>query len=168
MKHLIFTVGAALALTACATSGPSAYGPSYGNDTGFKNTQIQQDRFRVSYTGRSEYEAQNFALLRAAEIALAEGYSHFKVLGGNVSSNGGRAPISSNIGVGIGNGGFRRGTNTRVNLGLGVYDVARAIEGPKVTEAIEIILVNGAGTNDPSIYDAQGVKNSIRPPVFKN
>ena len=167
MKHLILAAAAALALTACATSGPSAYGPSYGNDTGFKNTKIQQDRFRVSYTGRSEDEAQNFALLRAAEIALAEGYTHFKVLGGNVSSNGGSAPVSSRIGVGIGNGGFGR-TRTNVNLGVGVHDVARALEGTKVTESIEIILKNGPGANDPSIFDAQGVKDNIRPPVFKN
>jgi len=167
MKHLMFTALMALVLTACAT-GPAAYGPSYGNSTGFKNTQIQKDRFRVSYTGKSEDEAQNFALLRAAEIALAEGYSHFKVLGGNLSGNGGGAPVSSNIGVGIGSGGYGRGTNTHINLGLGVYDVARALEGSKVTESIEIILKQSAGTNDPSIYDAQSVKDSIRPPVFKN
>lgn len=167
MKYVFLTVVTALTLTACAT-GPSAYGPSYGNDTGFKNTQIQNDRFRISYTGRSEDEAQNFALLRAAEIALAEGYSHFKVLGGHVSSNGGGSPISSNVGVGIGNGGYRGGTRTNVNLGVGVYDVARALEGSKVTESIEVILKNGPGTNDPSIYDAQGVKDSIRPAVFKS
>lgn len=168
MKYFCLTAMAAITLAACASSGPAAYGPAYGNDTGFKNTKIQQDRFRVSYTGRSEDEARDFALLRAAEIALNEGYSHFKVLGGNVSGNGGAAPISSHIGIGIGSGGYRRGSATHVNLGVGVNDVARAIEGPKVTESIEIILKQSAGTNDPSIYDAQGIKDSIRPPVFKN
>jgi len=168
MKHLILAVGAALALTACA-SGPSAYGPSDGRSTGFENTQIQKDRFRVSYTGRTEAEARDFVLLRAAEIALAEGYTHFKVLGGNTSGNGGGAPISSNIGVGIGSGGWGRGgTHSNVNLGLGVYDVARAVEGSKVTESIEIILKPNGNSQDPSIYDAQSVKDSIQPAVFKN
>ena len=142
MKHLILTAGATLALTACAT-GPSAYGPASGSSLGFQNTQIEKDRFRISYTGRSEAEARDYALLRAVEIALNEGYSHFKVLGGHTSSNGGTSPVSSRIGIGIGSGygwGRRGGTRTNVNLGIGIHDVARALEGSKVTESIEVIL----------------------------
>jgi len=169
MKHLILTAATALALTACAT-GPSAYGPSDGRSLGFENTKIEQDRFRIAYTGRTEAEARDFVLLRAAEIALAEGYTHFKVLGGNTSGNGGRAPVSSQIGVGIGSGGWGRrggGTFSNVNLGVGVGDVARALEGSKVTESIEVRLLS-VGGNGPDIYDAKSVTNNIRPAVFKN
>jgi len=167
MKHLLLSAGAALALTACAT-GPSAYGPSDGRSLGFENTQIEKDRFRIAYTGRSEAEARDYALLRAAEIALNEGYSHFKVLGGNTSSNGGASPVSSRIGIGIGNGygwGRRGGTRTNVNLGIGIHDVARALEGSKVTESIEVVLKR-SGSDDPSVYNAQSVSESIRPEVF--
>jgi len=169
MKRLILTATAALALTACAT-GPSAYGPSDGRSLGFENTQIEKDRFRIAYTGRSESEARDFALLRAAEIALNEGYSHFKVLGGNTSSNGGGSPVSSRIGIGIGSGGYGwgrrgRGTRTNVNLGIGIHDVARALEGSKVTESIEVVLKR-SGSDDPSVYDAKSVSDSIRPAVF--
>ena len=165
MKRLILTATAALALAACAT-GPSAYGPSDGRSMGFENTQIEKDRFRIAYTGRTEGEARDFVLLRAAEIAIAEGYTHFKVLGGNMSGNGGGAPVSSRVGVGIGSGGYGRGARTNVNLGLGVYDVARAMEGSKVTESIEVKLKNG-GSSDPAVYDAKSVQNSIRPQKFK-
>jgi len=169
MKRLILTAGAALALTACAT-GPSAYGPANGNSMGFENTQIEKDRFRIAYTGRSEAEARDYALLRAAEIALNEGYSHFKVLGGNVSSNGGGSPVSSRIGIGIGSGGYgwgrRGGTRTNVNLGIGIHDVARALEGTKVTESIEVVLKRSGGGDDPAVYDAKSVTESIRPQVF--
>jgi len=169
MKHLILTTGAALALTACAT-GPSAYGPSDGRSLGFENTQIEKDRFRIAYTGRSEAEARDFALLRAAEIALNEGYSHFKVLGGNTSSNGGSSPVSSRIGIGIGSGGYgfgRRGrSRTNVNLGIGIHDLGRALEGSKVTESIEVVLKRSGGGEDPSVYDAKSVSESIRPAVF--
>lgn len=168
MKRLILTAATALALTACAT-GPSAYGPSDGRSMGFENTQIENDRFRIAYTGRSEAEARDYALLRAAEIALAEGYTHFKVLGGNTSSNGGNSPVSSRIGIGIGSGGYGwgrgRGTRTNVNLGIGIHDVARALEGSKVTESIEVVLKR-SGSDDPSIYDARSVSESIRPAVF--
>ncbi|MDB2438369.1 hypothetical protein N9W89_06605 [Hellea sp.] len=166
MKHLIISACAALALTACA-SGPSAYGPSDGNSTGFQNQKIQNDRFRVSYTGRTEAEARDFALLRAAEITLAEGYTHFKVVGGNISGNGGPAPISSSIGVGGGNFGRRGGSYSNVNVGLGVGDVARAVEGSKVRESIEIIL-QSSGSQDPNVYDAKDITDNIRPAVFKN
>ena len=169
MKRVILTVTAALALTACAT-GPSAYGPSDGRSMGFENTQIEKDRFRIAYTSRTESEARDFALLRAAEIAIAEGYSHFKVLGGNTSSNGGGSPVSSRIGIGIGSGGYGfgrgRGTRTNVNLGIGIHDVARAMQGSQVTESIEVILKNSGGS-DPSVYDAKSVQSSIRPQTFK-
>ncbi|MDA8708051.1 hypothetical protein N9M10_01630 [Hellea sp.] len=166
MKHLILSAGAALALIACA-SGPSAYGPSDGSSTGFENQQIQKDRFFVSYTGRTDAEARDFALLRAAEITLAEGYTHFKVLGGNSSNNGGRAPIATSVGVGGGSFG-RRGRNfSNVNVGLGVGDIGRAVEGSKVRESIEVVL-QYSGSQDPNVYDAKDVTDKIRPAVFKN
>ena len=58
------------------------YGPAYGTDFGFKNTKIQHDRFRISYTSLDGYEARDFALLRAEQIAEIEGYSHFKIIDG--------------------------------------------------------------------------------------
>jgi len=147
----------------------SAYGPSDGRSLGFENTQIEKDRFRIAYTGRTEAEARDYVLLRAAEIALAEGYTHFKVLGGNTSSNGGSSPVSSRVGIGIGSGGYgwgrRGGTRTNVNLGIGINDVARALQGSKVTESIEVVLKR-SGSDDPAVYDARSVTESIRPEVF--
>jgi len=167
MKLLLISSAAILALTACAT-GPSAYGPAVGNDLGFKNTKIEKDRFRVRYSGRSPEEARDYALLRAAQIALNEGYSHFKVVNGTGYNNGPNAPISSHLGIGIGQG-FGGRTRTHTNLGVGIYDVARAVEGSKATEEIEIFLQN-TGSNGgkiPNVYEAQSVVDSIRPQVFK-
>ena len=167
MKHLLISGVAIIALAACAT-GPSAYGPAAGNDLGFKNTKLEKDRFRVSYTGRSPEEARDFALLRAAQIALNEGYSHFKVINGSGYHNGGGSPVSTNIGVGVGRGWGGR-TRTHTNVGVGIYDVARAMEGSKATEEIEIILQNTGSQSGkyPNVYEAQSVADSIRPTVFK-
>lgn len=164
MKRIILSTIVALTLGGCATS-QSAYGPadSY-SDVGFRQTKIQQDRFRVSYTGRSLEEARDYVLLRAAELTLNEGYSHFKIVNGGSSHNG-SSNIGSHVGVGIGNGGYR-GSRSRVNVGLGVHDVVRAVEGQKATENIEIIMQSSGGTA-PDIYDAKSVAGSIKPKVFK-
>lgn len=166
MKTFVLTAAAALSLAACASTGPSAYGPAYGSELGYSNTKIQSDRFRVSYTGKSANEAKDYALLRAAEITLAEGYTHFKVLRGDMYGNGaGGSPISSSIGVGIGNGGYRRGNRTNVGVGLGVGDLGRALKGERVTNSLEILLQNTGGSGG-DVYDAKSVKQSIRPAKF--
>jgi len=153
-----------LALTACA-AGPTAFGPAQNYDSlGFRNTQIESDRFRVSYTANNAAEAQDFALLRAAQIAINEGYSHFKIIGGNVSGNAPRSGISSSVGVGFGGGGYRRG-GTAVGVGVGLHDVIGALEGDRVTSSIEIRLQNSGGSG-ADVYDAKSVAGSIRPQVF--
>jgi len=166
MKKLILTGIAALALAACASTGPTAYGPAYnGNGMGFENQKIEQDRFRISYTGRNPAEARDFALLRAAEVALAEGYSHFQIISGGRHDNGPNPGISTGVGVAVGSG-YRGRSRTNVNLGAGVHDVARALEGSKVTETIEVRLKHSGGTS-PDIYDANSVTKSIKPAVFQ-
>ena len=166
MKRVFIPLLTAIALTGCA-SGPSAFGPAKNYDSvGFRNTQIQNDRFRVSYTASNPAEAQDFALLRAAQITLDEGYSHFEIIGGNLTGRAPRSGISSSIGVGFGGGGYRHG-GTSVGLGVGLNDVVSAIEGERVTNDIEIRLLNSGGTGQ-DIYDAKSVANSIRPQVFMN
>ena len=165
-KIALATMG--LMLAACA-SGPSAYGPVDADSRiGFRNTQLEQDRFRVSFTGREAMEAQDYALLRAAEITLDEGYSHFKILDGYMTDNNGRrSPFSSSIGVGVGSGGYhRRGTRTHLGVGIGVDDVVRAVEGDQFTSTIEVRLLH-SGAQDPNIYDAASVAGSVKPLVFK-
>ena len=44
MKHLLITSFAALSLAACAST-QSAYGPTNENGIGFKNIQLEPDRF---------------------------------------------------------------------------------------------------------------------------
>ncbi len=166
MKRILLPLFTAIALTACA-SGPSAFGPAKSYDSmGFRNTQIQNDRFRVSYTAGNAAEAQDFALLRAAQITLDEGYSHFKIIDGNLSGGPRRSGISSSVGVGFGGGGYRRG-GTSVGLGVGLNDVVSALEGERVTNSIEILLLSSGGTGN-DIYDAKSVVSSIRPQVFTN
>lgn len=169
MKKSFLAVFTALTLAACAT-GPTAFGPAtHQSSTGFTNTQIESDRFRVSYTAKNQNEAQDFALLRAAQIAQDEGYSHFKIIGGNLSGGAARSGISSSVGIGFGSGGYRRG-GTSLGVGLGLNDVVGALEGQRITNSIEIrLLRSGAasgGVSANDIYDAKSVTSSIRPQVY--
>ena len=156
MKYILFSAATCLCLIGCTSTGGS-YGPAYGTDLGYRNTQLQQDRFRVSYTSRDAYESRDFALLRAAQIADNEGYSHFKVIQGDIYDNGPN-PIAANLGIGLGGGGFNR---SRVNVG--VHDVERTIEGRKITETIEVVLLASAPANDPSVFSAQSILKNIVP-----
>lgn len=165
MKKILISFTAMISLAACATNGPTAFGPvNAKTDIGFSNTKIEKDRFRVGFTARSDLEAKDFALLRAAQIAQTEGFSHFEILTGNVTSNGPNSPIGTSIGIGSGR--FGRHSHSNVGVGVDVADIGRVLEGDKFTHMIEVRLKNSAGTT-PNSYEAQSVISSIRPAVFK-
>lgn len=79
MKQLLCIGLLSLLVTACASNSP--YHPAQGSGYGYQETRISEDRFRVSFmsprVGRDE--ARDFALLRAAELTLLEGYDWFVV-----------------------------------------------------------------------------------------
>jgi len=158
VKHLVLAGICAAGLTACASTSPAPFGPAYGSDFGYRNTQLQSDRFRISYTSRDAYESRDFALLRAAQIASNEGYSHFRIVDGYLTDNGPNR-IGTGIGVGLGGGRYNR---SHVNVGVG--DIARTLKGRKVTETIEVILLASAPPNDPAVYSAQSLIRNIVPP----
>ncbi|MBX9637995.1 hypothetical protein [Nitrosomonas sp.] len=65
-------------MAACATGYQSS-----GFTGGFKNTQLSPDVFRVSFSGNaftSSDRVQDFALLRAAELTLANNAQYFTVI----------------------------------------------------------------------------------------
>ena len=159
-KFLIFAM-ITTGLAACSSS-PKTFEPAYGSDFGYRNTQLAPDRFRVSYTSSDGYESRNLALLRAAQITSNEGYSHFKIINGEVYDNGPNR-LGGHIGVGVGNGGFGRGRYNG-NVGVVVDDVVRAVEGSKVTEIIEVVLLSSAPQNDPSVFAADSIIRNIVPP----
>jgi hypothetical protein len=72
----------ALAVAACAAPGPTLYGPEI-NDFGYKETQLENDEWRVSFTGNHLTERpaiENYALYRAAQLAVKHGIGQFVVI----------------------------------------------------------------------------------------
>lgn len=70
---------AALALAACMT--PAPYAPRRpGQSTGYTDRELAPGRYRVTFTGNEETSretVENYLLLRAAEVTLAAGGTHF-------------------------------------------------------------------------------------------
>jgi len=165
MRALILSGFTALLLSACAT-GPTAYGPAELNGgVGFENTKIEQDRYRINFTGRTDGEARNYALLRAAEITLDEGFSHFRIVGGDTfSDQPRRSGVSTSVGFGTGRGYYGRGSS--VGVGINLNDVGQLLNGQKVTNTIEVILLR-SGSDEPNVYNAQSITQSIQPRKFQ-
>jgi hypothetical protein len=76
---------AAIVLSACATS----YQPQSFSG-GFTETQLDKNVFRVSFKGNgytSRERAEDFALLRSAELALRNGFTHFVIVDGRAGTD---------------------------------------------------------------------------------
>ena len=78
MSVIIFRIGLVVIVAACAT--PYQHTSFRG---GYSETQLAPDVFRVYFRGNgytSMERAQDFTLLRAAEVAQQSGYSYFAVV----------------------------------------------------------------------------------------
>ena len=150
---------AGLALSACASLAP--YGPQMGpGGQGYVEQRIESNRFRVTYNGVGHPgPVADYALLRAAELTLAQGYDWFEVTqrwtDGRPDSAGGLRP---SVGVGYGSsryGGYR---SSGVGVGVGLN-----FSGPSPTSTtLEVVMGNGERPDRPNAYDARGVQDSLR------
>lgn len=102
-------------VTACATEYQSS-----GFTGGFKDTQLAPDVFRVSFSGNtftSNDRVQDFALLRAAELTLANNAQYFAVISSTDQSRidthvtPGSAQTTGTVSA-FGNTGYYSGTTT--------------------------------------------------------
>lgn len=148
MRHTA-AIFAALLLVACAATGP-VYAPAErAGAAGYDETQIEVNRFRVSYQGRSADPVdlvQDLALYRAAEVTTAFGYDWFSVVSSAVEESavaGGGSDVS--IGVGSSSG-SRSGTSVGVGFGLSLPLGGGAPAGPTKT-TLEIITGYGEKPN---------------------
>jgi len=154
----IFPGALALLLAACAAVGPAAYGPADEKGFGFSQTRIEDDRYRVVYRGsggmRPE-QVEDYALRRAAELALDEGYDWFRVVSRDMARDQ-RGGVSLGAGVGSGSYGRRSGVNVGVggNFGkVGAQDY--------FTARLEVLMGKGEAPDDSGAYDARSIASSF-------
>ncbi len=113
----IFAICCTVSITSCATP----YQP-YGITGGYKETPLAPDVVRITVEGNgytSRDRVQDYALLRAAEMALQSGFPYFVVINErNDTSTGsfttaGSSYTSGSV-YGVGNSAYYSGTTTYV------------------------------------------------------
>lgn len=154
MKKALVAIGlTALVLTACETA-PNPY----PNGPGFYETRIEANRYRITYraAGRMPRDrVENFALLRAADVTLGQGYDWFRVVGRQGEVDRPKGPRLS-----LGTGGTSFGRNSAVGLGVGTsFDLSGP---PAQTLTLEVVMGKGARPSDRDVYDAADVARTLR------
>ena len=150
----------ALALAACTT--PTVYAPlQTPAGSGFSETRIELDRWRVTFRGGSDAGRERVAdltLLRAAQLTLAQGYDWFRITERYGQASPPRGPTLS-VGAGSGSYGWRGGSS----FGVGVGGIPLG-GGPQLAETVEIVMAKGeTPKGDAAVYDARSVASSIHP-----
>lgn len=158
MKPLsLVAATAALALNACATT-PTLYQPSSGAQAvGYSEYQIEPGRYRITFRGgpgAPPQQVADYALRRAANLAVAEGYDWFQVAD---RFSEGRPDSGPRIGLGVGGGDYGRGGG--VSLGLGTsFNLGG---GPAFASTIEVVMGRGERPRGPDTYDARALRRSL-------
>ncbi len=155
MKRFLVSAALALAIAACATP-PTVYGPAASTEeTGYRQTKIEADRYRVSFRANPDLKApqvEDLALRRAAELTLQDGYQWFRVVTRNTELVGGRRGGGTSVGVGGSSGSF--GSSVGVGVGFDLSPDSRRYE-----TTMEILMGRGAKPEGADAYDAQAILN---------
>lgn len=159
MRRFAILCTAAL-LAACAS--PSVYAPAGPGDLGYRDIRIENNRWRVSFTGGADIASPrvaDLALRRAAELTIENGYDWFEVVHDSRDRRGsGDGPVRGGVSVGqsFGSGGFRAS-----GVGVGVS----FSPGSERRETVTLEILAGAGPRPRrvDVYDARDVLSNVPP-----
>ena len=166
MRNRLTALLLPLFIAACASS-PNYNSANSSKSYGYTDTQLQSDRYRVQYRLRGDNvgQAQDFALLRAADLTMAGGDDWFRIVdrSSDVTNNKDRVDSSSftaNRAVTRECGllGCRTTTSPDYTVGttVGAYD-----RGATVV-VIEVVTGNGETPAGANVYDASEIAGNIR------
>jgi hypothetical protein len=157
MRRVLIASAAALSLAACA-SAPTRYQPAAGpSSIGYSELRIEQGRYRVTFQGgpgAPPAQVQDYALLRAADLALANGYDWFQVTDRTMQETG---YSGSSLSFGIGGASFGHHSAT----GVGVSSGVPLGGGASLAASLEVLMGRGPRPPGPEVYDARSVRSSI-------
>ena len=160
MKKVILSAAALAALTLSACETPTVYGPAAdAKASGYTEMAIEQGRWRVTFRGGSHADSHrvgDLALLRAADLTIAQGYDWFRVVDRHTEAQSGSGPVMS-----LGIGGAEFGRHTAIGVGTDTaFDLGG---GPRYSQTLEVLMGRGPTPKEPDVYDARDVHRTIQP-----
>ena len=157
MKRLLLPLLASLAISGCATA-PTLYQPAAGpSAVGYSEYRIEPGRYRITFQGgpgAPPQQVTDYALLRAADLAIADGYDWFRVSDRFLE---GRPDNGPRVSFGVGGASFGR----RSAVGLGVSNGMSLGGGPSVASTIEVIMGKGERPRGGDVYDARALRQNL-------
>jgi hypothetical protein len=157
MTRPILAAAVALSLAACATP-PTLYQPAAGRHAvGYSEYRIEPGRYRITFQGgpgAPPQQVSDYALLRAADLAIADGYDWFRVADRFMSGEPDSGP---RVGLGLGSSDY--GRHSSVGLGLGTSFSLGG--GPSVAATIEVVMGRGERPRGADTYDARALRRTL-------
>jgi hypothetical protein len=155
IRPLVAAALSGLLLAACA-SAPTVYRAVEAGPTavGYSEYKLEAGRYRVTFQGgpgAPEAKIADYALLRAAELAIRDGYDWFRIADRSTAASGyDRGP---RVSVGGGSASFGRHSS----VGLGVGTSFNLGPGPAFSRSIEVVFGKGTVPRDRDAYDAREI-----------
>ena len=122
---------------------PNAYGPS-GKRGGYSQTQIAEDRFLVYFKGTwsEEERVTDLAMLRAAQLTIEQGASHFVILSQAVYKEG-----------------VDRGQGAAIPIGP--VSIGGSSQSDRLTTRLMIQVLTEPQEDAEAVHDAKTIRDDI-------
>lgn len=171
MLRTIVAAASLAVLAACATATPYQPAGFDGTPYGYSERPIEQDRFRVTFSGNSLTDretVENYLLYHASELTLQSGYDYFIVADRGTDAE--RRYRSSSFGAYRSPYGFYpyysfyspyRGWYDPWAPFAGHYSDFDIRETTRYVASAEIKMGRGPTPNDPNVFDARQVQNYL-------
>ncbi|MBX9747858.1 MAG: hypothetical protein K2X34_13215 [Hyphomonadaceae bacterium] len=156
-----FIAFAAIAALAACASTPPPYAASTGSGAGYSETQIESNRYFVTYRAPNGADAaliQDYALLRAADLTLQNGREWFWVDRRSLDDTGGGG--GPRVGVGVGGGSYGGSGGIGASVGLSFPLGNRGERANAAT--LEIRFGEGPKPDDPNAFNARDIAMNLR------
>lgn len=160
MKTRFIGLVALIALLAGCASGPVYRPAAEPGDYGYRDTMLTTQQYRVSFDGdygTARETVENFALFRAADLALAHGDDYFRVVSRQTSPITENSQFGPTASIGYGWGYPFWGTG----IGYSTNSVSRT----RYETVLQIQIGPDVPDQGPTIYDARQIKQNLSPGV---
>lgn len=166
MKKLVSILLMVFVVSGCASQSP--YAPAGKNGYGYQESQLTENRYRVSFTGNSHTSSElvkDYALLRAAELTLQQGREWFKVVNRETDkqsrqSSGAGLSASRPYSVSRDCGLLGcRTTSSSIHTGASISSTRQS---NRYASSIEIVMGTGEPDDPDVVYNAREIIQSLR------